>query len=122
LESRVAKPLLGGRINFGATALARTNAALLADLCEVPYVSVRRGDLVLVAGDSDFVPAMKFARREGAQLFLVTLGHSVRADMLEHSDLVLDITASGASAVPTFMRHDGAGLDARVSQSGLPMD
>ncbi|MDB6162059.1 MAG: hypothetical protein JWO04_5765, partial [Gammaproteobacteria bacterium] len=42
LESRVAKPLLGGRINFGATALARTNAALLADLCEVPYVSVRR--------------------------------------------------------------------------------
>jgi uncharacterized LabA/DUF88 family protein len=78
--------------------------------------------LVLVAGDSDFVPAMKFARREGAQLFLVTLGHSVRADMLEHSDLVLDIPADGVSAVPTFMRHDGAGLDARVSQSGLPMD
>ena len=47
--------------------------------------------LVLVAGDSDFVPAMKFARREGAQLFLVTLGHSVRPEMLEHSDLVLDL-------------------------------
>ena len=45
---------------------------------------------VLVAGDSDFVPAMKFARREGAQLFLVTLGHAVRVDMLEHSDLVRD--------------------------------
>ncbi len=24
--------------------------------------------IVLVAGDSDFVPAMKFARREGAQI------------------------------------------------------
>src|SRR5262249_34116101 len=54
--------------------------------------------LVLVAGDSDFVPAMKFARREGAQLFLVTLGHAVRADMMEHSDLVLDIPADRVSA------------------------
>ncbi len=45
LESRVAKPLLGGKINFGATALARSNATLLAELCQVPYVSVRRGDL-----------------------------------------------------------------------------
>ncbi len=48
--------------------------------------------IVLVAGDSDFVPAMKFARREGAQLFLVTLGHTVRPEMLEHADLVLDVT------------------------------
>jgi hypothetical protein len=69
---------------------------------------------VLVAGDSDFVPAMKFARREGAQLFLVTLGHSVRADMLEHSDLMLDIPVGGPSVVPAFMRRDGAGLEARV--------
>jgi uncharacterized LabA/DUF88 family protein len=53
--------------------------------------------LVLVAGDSDFVPAMKFARREGAQLFLVTLGHAVRADMLEHSDLVLNVPAAPAA-------------------------
>jgi len=52
-----------------------------------------------VAGDSDFVPAMKFARREGAQLFLVTLGHSVRAEMLEHSDLVLDVSTQPASTV-----------------------
>jgi hypothetical protein len=47
--------------------------------------------IVLVAGDSDFVPAMKFARREGVQVMLVTLGHSVRQDMFEHSDLVLEI-------------------------------
>ena len=177
LESRVAKPLLGGRINFGATALARANTALLAELCEVPYVSVRRGDLVfrgwkvrrgrlpdkdasvtltapdlepnihqkgvdmrlgldiaaltlkshvgafvLVAGDSDFVPAMKFARREDAQLFLVTLGHSVRADMLEHSDLMLDIPVGGATVIPTFMRRDGARQKAQVNQSPLPVD
>jgi uncharacterized LabA/DUF88 family protein len=47
--------------------------------------------IVLVTGDSDFVPAMKFARREGAQLYLVPLGHSVREGMHEHADLVLDV-------------------------------
>ena len=46
---------------------------------------------VLVTGDSDFVPAMKFARREGAQLFLVTLGHHVVDEMREHADLLLDV-------------------------------
>lgn len=50
--------------------------------------------IVLVTGDSDFIPAMKFARREGANLYLVTLGHNVKASMLEHSDIVLDIAAS----------------------------
>jgi uncharacterized LabA/DUF88 family protein len=47
--------------------------------------------IVLVTGDSDFVPAMKFARREGAQLFLCPLGAHVKPLMLEHSDLVLDV-------------------------------
>jgi hypothetical protein len=50
--------------------------------------------IVLVAGDSDFVPAMKFARREGAQVFLVTFGHFIRPEMLEHADLVLDLPAA----------------------------
>ncbi|VFN07680.1 MAG: NYN domain-containing protein [Candidatus Kentron sp. G] len=49
------------------------------------------GIIVLVTGDSDFVPAMKFARREGAQLYLVTLGQSVREDMVEHADLILTV-------------------------------
>ena len=47
--------------------------------------------LVLVTGDSDFVPAMKFARREGANLYLVALGHQVKESVLEHSDLSLEI-------------------------------
>lgn len=45
--------------------------------------------IVLVTGDSDFVPAMKFARREGAQIFLVTMGHGVKEAMHEHADLVI---------------------------------
>lgn len=46
--------------------------------------------IVLVTADSDFIPAMKFARREGAQLFLLTLGHGVREGMREHADLVIE--------------------------------
>jgi uncharacterized LabA/DUF88 family protein len=48
------------------------------------------GVVVLVTADSDFIPAMKFARREGAQLFLVTLGHGIKEGMREHADLVID--------------------------------
>ncbi len=46
--------------------------------------------IVLATGDSDFIPAMKFARREGAQLILLTLGHGVRDGLREHADLVVD--------------------------------
>lgn len=43
--------------------------------------------IILVTADSDFVPAMKFARREGIQVVLVTLGHlSVKPELKEHSD------------------------------------
>ena len=178
LDSRITKPLQGGRVNFGATSLARANATLLAELCEVPHVSVRRGDLVfrgwkvrqgklpakdanvtltaldlepnihqkgvdmrlgldiaaltlkghahvfvLVAGDSDFVPAMKFARREGAQLFLVTLGHAVRADMLEHSDLVLNVPLEEASVAPTsFVAQENPGTHTHSHKTGAPIN
>ena len=43
--------------------------------------------IVLVTGDSDFVPAMKFARREGIQVVLVTMEHQqVKRDLLVHAD------------------------------------
>jgi uncharacterized protein (TIGR00288 family) len=43
--------------------------------------------IILVTADSDFIPAMKFARREGVQVVLVTLGHlSVKPELKEHSD------------------------------------
>jgi uncharacterized LabA/DUF88 family protein len=56
--------------------------------------------IVLVTGDSDFVPAMKFARKEGAQLILVTLGHGIRETMREHSDLVLDTLLEVGQTTP----------------------
>ena len=43
--------------------------------------------IVLVTADSDFVPAMKFARREGVQVVLVTMGHTlVKRELKIHAD------------------------------------
>ncbi len=56
---------------------------------DVAWLASRRivDRIVLVTADSDFVPAMKFARREGVQIVLVTLGHrAVDAALIEHSD------------------------------------
>lgn len=49
--------------------------------------------IVLVTADSDFVPAMKFARREGAQLYLFCLAHGMKEDVVPNADLVISSTA-----------------------------
>jgi uncharacterized LabA/DUF88 family protein len=50
--------------------------------------------IVLVTGDSDLIPAMKFARREGVQMVLVRLGQNVKEPMFDHADVVIDQKAS----------------------------
>lgn len=45
--------------------------------------------LVVVTADTDFVPAFKFARREGIRVYLDTLGRPCRPELIEHSDLRL---------------------------------
>lgn len=47
--------------------------------------------IILVTGDADFIPAMKFARREGVQVVLVTLGNPVKAEIKEHTDIFRDV-------------------------------
>jgi uncharacterized LabA/DUF88 family protein len=42
--------------------------------------------IVLVAGDADFVPAAKLARREGIEFILDPMWRSVSGDLLEHID------------------------------------
>lgn len=42
--------------------------------------------IVLIAGDSDFVPAAKLARREGIDFVLDPMGSNVRDDLFEHID------------------------------------
>ncbi len=42
--------------------------------------------IILISGDSDFVPAAKLARREGVQFILDPMWQSVNDDLFEHID------------------------------------
>ena len=42
--------------------------------------------IILIAGDSDFVPAAKQARREGIDFILDPMGNSISPDLFEHID------------------------------------
>lgn len=44
------------------------------------------GRIVLVAGDADFVPAAKFARREGIDVVLDPMWQAISPDLQEHID------------------------------------
>jgi uncharacterized LabA/DUF88 family protein len=46
--------------------------------------------IVVVTGDSDFIPAFKFARREGIRVVLGHMGHSVKSELKAHTDAMID--------------------------------
>ncbi|MBV8369634.1 MAG: NYN domain-containing protein [Candidatus Eremiobacteraeota bacterium] len=66
--------------------------------------------IVVVSGDSDIVPAMKVARREGVQVVLVSLNHAIKGSLREHADLYrnVDLRAIVTRLYP-------AGLPSRVA-------
>lgn len=57
---------------------------------DVAWLASRRivDRIALVTTDTDFFPAMKFARREGLQVVLVPLDQRPRPDLVEHADEV----------------------------------
>ena len=57
---------------------------------DIAWISLKRvvDVLVLVTGDSDFVPVMKFARKEGLKVYLETMGHGVRRELKAHDNYV----------------------------------
>jgi uncharacterized LabA/DUF88 family protein len=52
--------------------------------------------IVVVTGDSDLVPAFKFARREGVRVFLCHLGHGIKPELRAHADRTLRIELPSA--------------------------
>ena len=44
--------------------------------------------IVLISGDSDFVPVAKTARREGIQITLDPMWHPIKLELREHVDAV----------------------------------
>lgn len=45
--------------------------------------------IVVVTGDSDMVPAFKFARREGVRIYLDHMGHGIKRVLKAHADIIL---------------------------------
>jgi uncharacterized LabA/DUF88 family protein len=45
--------------------------------------------VVVVTGDTDFVPAFKYVRREGVKVFLESLGGGGRVELRSHADIVI---------------------------------
>lgn len=45
--------------------------------------------IVVVTGDSDLIPAFKFARREGARVYLDHMGMPIRKELRVHADVVI---------------------------------
>ncbi len=56
--------------------------------------------IILVTGDSDFVPAAKLARREGVEFLLDPLWQSVTDDLHEHVDGVVSVYKSPTNNIP----------------------
>ena len=53
-------------------------------------LAVKLHTIVVVSGDSDLIPAFKFARREGVRICLDSLGNGhVRRELKAHTDLLL---------------------------------
>lgn len=65
--------------------------------------------IILVAGDSDFVPAAKLARREGIDFILDPLWQKVNADLFEHIDgLQSGLSRPGQPQKPAKRIRDAA--------------
>lgn len=44
--------------------------------------------IVVIAGDSDFVPAIKLARKEGLHVTVDPMGKKLASDLIEHADII----------------------------------
>jgi uncharacterized LabA/DUF88 family protein len=47
--------------------------------------------IVVATGDSDLVPAFKFARREGVRVYLDYLEHGIKRELKAHTDHILEL-------------------------------
>lgn len=84
LEYKITKPLQGGVVDFGKSALARANKSLHSHLARMPFVSLRFGDL----------------RFRGWRLNQTTLSETDHNKKITASDLAPNIQQKGAYSGP----------------------
>ncbi|MFO7579920.1 MAG: NYN domain-containing protein [Nitrosomonas halophila] len=76
-------------LNSGSVALGlRQKGVDMRIGLDIASLSLKRqvDTIVLVSGDSDFVPAAKLARREGVDFILDPMWQQINADLFEHID------------------------------------
>jgi len=86
---------------IGKTAFALTDSDFSLDIqqkgvdmkigLDIAWISLNKiaDRILVVTGDSDFIPAIKLARRNGIQVYLFTLAHGVSHELTEHSDRLI---------------------------------
>ena len=66
---------------------------LVVDAMDLSASKEHIDTFVIVSGDSDFVPAFKFARREGVRVYVDFMGGSVKREFKVHADAILNVPA-----------------------------
>lgn len=62
--------------------------------------------IILIAGDCDFIPVAKAARRAGVDFILDPMGHHVKNEMMEQVDGIEDLTSTMPTVAPTPVADD----------------
>ena len=57
--------------------------------------------IIMIVGDSDFVPAAKLARREGIDVVIDPLGYGLHDHLYEHTDGVRDLSYKPKKQIPS---------------------
>jgi uncharacterized LabA/DUF88 family protein len=75
---------------------------------DIAALSYKRlvSQIVLVAGDSDFVPAAKLARREGIDFILDPMWNHIHADLTEHIDGLISTCPNPYKIPPATIAKD----------------
>lgn len=94
LHNEMVKKLLAGRIETGQIGESdfsitfrqkEVDMKLGIDVASLAYEGIV-SQVILIAGDSDFVPAAKIARRKGIDFILDPMGREISPSLAEHVD------------------------------------
>jgi uncharacterized LabA/DUF88 family protein len=73
--------------------------------------------IIAVTGDSDLIPAFKFARREGLRVFLCHLRHGIKRELKAHADNVIDIDLPSAKQSLCTFQAERPAINKNISGS-----
>ena len=94
IRPEIVKKLCQGELSFNALSEADfkldvqqkgVDTRICLDIASLAYKQ-QVDQIILIAGDSDFVPAAKHARREGIDFILDPMWHTIKPSLNEHID------------------------------------